>query len=120
MVALPANGKMKEFSVTNPLKEACRKMSRPIVTGIQTLIGKYDPEYQERLLKNILLCGGGSQLKGLDLFIEELLKEHGKARVTRISDCVFAGAFGALKLAMSMRMKYWEEMRKRDSSRRAA
>jgi len=67
-----------------------------------------------------LLCGGGSQLKGLDLFIEEHLKEQGKARVTRISDCVFAGAFGALKLAMSMRMEYWEEMRKRDTGRMAA
>ncbi len=117
MVALPVNGKMKELNITTPLKEACQKMARPVVTGIQTLIARYDPEYQERLLKNILLCGGGSQLRGFDLYLEEGLKEYGRVRVHRAPDCVFAGAFGALKLARSMRKEYWDEMRSRDTPR---
>ncbi len=120
VLSLPTTGKLKQFDVTFLLKDACKKMARPIVTGIQRVVAKYDPEFQHRLLGNILLCGGGSQLKGLDLFIEEHLKEYGGAKVTRVADSVFAGAFGALKLAMNMRAEHWQEIMYRAGARAAA
>jgi rod shape-determining protein MreB len=55
----------------------------------------------------------------LDRFIENGLKEYGGSKVTRVADAVFAGAFGALKLAMNMPAEYWSQVR-REPMRRAA
>jgi rod shape-determining protein MreB len=101
-------GKLKQFDLTAPLKEACRMIVAPIVQGLRDLIARFDPEFHQRLLQNIILGGGGSQLKGLDTVIEEALKEYGGARVRKVGDAVFAGAMGALKLAMNMRVEAWE------------
>jgi rod shape-determining protein MreB len=110
VVTLPANGKPRPFDVTAPLHDACRVMGQAIVEGVQGLIARLDPEFQQRLLRNIVLCGGGSQLRGLDTLIEAGLEEYGGGKVTRVQDAVFAGAFGALRLAMSMPPEYWGEL----------
>lgn len=111
IVSLPVAGKPRQFDVTEPLKAACRMIVPPIVQAVQSLVGRFDPEYQQRLLNNIVLGGGGSQLKGLDITIEEALKEYGGARVKKVGDAVFAGAAGALKLAMSMPPDCWQQIK---------
>jgi rod shape-determining protein MreB len=120
VVSLPANGKPRPFDLTVPLKEACQTIARPIVEGVQSLVARFDPEFQQRLLKNIVLCGGGSQLKGLDTLLEEALKEYGTVKVTRVYDAVFAGAFGALKLAMNMPPEYWNRLKNMEVEMAAA
>jgi rod shape-determining protein MreB len=111
VVTLPAGGKPKQFDVTDPLKAACRTIVPPIVQGLRELIARFDPEFQQRMLQNIVLGGGGSQLKGLDRVIEEALKEYGGAKVKRVGDAVFAGSVGALKLAMGMPHDCWERIK---------
>lgn len=120
VVTLTANGRPKQYDVTQPLKDACQTLVQPIVRGLKELIAKLDPEFQGRMLNNILLGGGGSQLRGLDRMIEESLQEFGGGKVTRVYDSVFAGAVGALKLAMSMPQSYWQTMQQVDQRSRAA
>ncbi len=110
VVSLPVQGKPRPVSVTEPLKTACRTIVPAILEGLRELIGRFDPEYQPRMLNNIVLGGGGSQLKGLDRVIEEHLKEYGGGKVKRVNDPVFAGAVGALKLAMDSPLEFWQEM----------
>ena len=111
VVSLPVKGKPRPFDVTEPLKRACSSVVGPILEALKALIAGFDPEFQPRMLQNIVLGGGGSQLKGLDRTIEEGLKEYGGARVKRVFDPVYAGAMGALKLAMWMPAEAWEKLR---------
>jgi rod shape-determining protein MreB len=110
LVTLPVNGKPTPFDVTETLKASCRTIVPPIIDGLRELIGRFDPEFQQRLLQNIVLGGGGSQLRGLDQVIEEALKEYGGARVKKVGDAVYAGAAGALKLAMSTPAEFWTQV----------
>jgi rod shape-determining protein MreB len=110
VVNLPVNGKPRPFDVAEPLKAACKMIVPHIVQGLRELIGRFDPEFQQPLLSNIILGGGGSQLKGLDRTVEEALKEYGGGKVRRVGDAVFAGAVGALKLAMAMPEDCWGQV----------
>ncbi len=111
VVSLPVNGKPQQFDVTVPLKEACKLIVPPIIQGLRELIARFDPEFQQRMLGNIVLGGGGSQLRGLDRVIEEALKEYGGAKVKRVGDAVYAGAMGALKLAMGVPRDSWTSLK---------
>ena len=106
-----ASEKPRPFDVTEPLKAACRTVVPPILQGLRELIARFDPEFQQRMLQNIVLGGGGSQLRGLDRVIEDALKEYGGAKVKRVGDAVFAGAVGALKLALGMPPDGWERLK---------
>lgn len=110
IVSLPVNGKPTQFDVTVPLKEACKTIIEPIVKGLRELIGRLDPEFQSRMLQNIVLGGGGSQLRGLDRVIEESMTSYGGAKVRRVGDAVYAGAVGALKLAMGLPAGHWKQL----------
>ncbi|HBJ36438.1 MAG TPA: hypothetical protein DDZ51_17150, partial [Planctomycetaceae bacterium] len=58
--------------------------------------------------------GGGSQLPGLCTYIEELLQPCGQSHVKRIADSCYAGANGALRLAMELPEDAWAELAKTD------
>ena len=120
LATLRVQGRPTEVDVTEPLKEACRTIVDPIIDGIRELVARFDPEFQESLLRYVLLGGGGSQLNGLDHLIEDALQSYGGSNVRKVHDSVFAGACGALKLAVGMPADYWERMRGSDADRSAA
>jgi len=103
-------GRPTTFDITAELKEACRKIVPDIVDGLRRLVSSFDAEFQRRMLHNVILAGGGSQLRGLDRLIEEDLQQYGGGRVTKVHEPDFAGANGALKLAADMPEEYWKEV----------
>lgn len=110
IVRLPVTGKSTRIDVSKELNAACRSIVPGVVESLRALISKFDPEFQSSLLSNILLGGGGSQLKGLAQLIEDALQPFGRANVTLVDDAVFAGATGALKMAMHMPTEYWQQI----------
>jgi rod shape-determining protein MreB and related proteins len=113
---LDVKARPTEFDVSGPLKEACLMLVEPIIEGLREVISRFDPEFRHAMLSNIILAGGGSQLNGLDRLIEQSLESYGGGRVRKVGDSVFAGAAGALKLAMSMPAGQWDQFRLQPAS----
>jgi rod shape-determining protein MreB len=112
VVELPVDGKPTPFDITDDLRNACRSIIPPIVEGMGRLISTFDPEFQDRLKKRVLLAGGGSQISGLDKAIEEEMAQRlGGGHVLRCEEPVYGGANGALKIAHDMPAEYWEKLK---------
>lgn len=112
VVTLPVNGKPTSFDITKEMRAACKTIVRPIVDAIASLIGTFDPEFQDKLKNRVLLAGGGSQIKGLDQAIEvDMHKILGGGKVIRIEEPMYGGANGALKIAHDMPAEYWERLK---------
>jgi rod shape-determining protein MreB len=108
----PVKGKPTPFDITAYVRTACRSIVPPMVEAIGQLIGSFDPEFQERLKENVLLGGGGSMIKGLDVELERQMHEMlGGGRVVRVEEPMYGGANGALKIAHDMPPEYWEHLR---------
>jgi len=103
-------GKPTAYDITKELKEACRSIVPGIVQGLRKLVSTFDAEFQKRMLSNVILAGGGSQMRGLDRLIEDDLQQYGGGRVTKVQEPVYAGANGALKLATDMPEEYWKQV----------
>jgi rod shape-determining protein MreB len=111
-IELPVKGKPTMFDITDELRTACRSIVAPMVEGLAQLIASFDPEFQTRLKNRVLLAGGGSMIKGLDLAIEEEMKVRlGAGKVMRIEEPVYGGANGALKIAHDMPAEFWEQLK---------
>jgi len=117
---LPTNDGSQQLDITESLRTACTTIVEPILKGISELISRFDPEFRLPLLQNVLLAGGGSQLRGLDQVIEARLVKLGGGSVSRVYDSVFAGADGALKLAMNTPLEHWQQIAESDEREAAA
>lgn len=109
-VTLTNRGIPAEYDITDILRESCLKMTQPIAGAIQELVGSFDPDFQGRLRENIVIAGGGSRLKGIDLAIEKSLKAYGGASVECVQDAEYCGCMGALKMCIEMPEEYWEQI----------
>jgi rod shape-determining protein MreB len=111
-VMLPVGGRPTEFDITKQVKDACSSIIPPIVQGLGNLIGSFDPEFQHKLKDRVLLAGGGSRIKALDVAIElEMQRLLGSGTVFRIEEPMYGGANGALKIAHDMPGEYWEKLK---------
>ena len=109
IVTMPVAGKPQQFDITDIAYEACYTLVPPTVKALQDLVATYDPEFQAKMRNNVLLGGGGSQITGLGRAIEEALGEYGGGKVVTVEEPQFAGANGALKIALDMPESYWKE-----------
>jgi rod shape-determining protein MreB len=109
-VNVPVAGKFTPHDLTDELKQACESVVPAIAETVIDLVARYEPDFQERVRKNIYLAGGGSQTKGIAETVAEALKEYGTFKITPVDDPLYAGAEGALALAQDMPEEYWEAM----------
>lgn len=108
MVEIPVEGKPTMHDITAEMRHACESILPGLDETMLDLIAGFDPEFQKKVRNNIILAGGGSQIKGLREHIEGVLKEYGPCHVNTAADPLFGGADGALALAMDMPDEYWE------------
>ena len=108
MVEIPVDGKPTMHDVTREMKAACESVLPGMLETTLELIAGFDPEYQKGIRNNIILAGGGSQIRGLREYLEGALKENGPCSVHSVEDPLFGGSDGALALAVDMPDEYWE------------
>jgi rod shape-determining protein MreB and related proteins len=109
-IEAPVDGKFTEFDVTNEMRKACESSMPAIVETAIDLIASFDPEFQETVRNNIIVAGGGSQISGLENYLDEALKQFGPCKITCITDPLYAGADGGLQLAMDMPEEFLEKL----------
>lgn len=105
-------GKPKTYDVTEELREACESILPELISSARELIITFDPQYQQDLRSNILMAGGGSQIRSLAEEVRSNLTEFGPCRVSTVEDPVYSGATGALKLATDMPDIEWRQVGK--------
>ncbi len=110
-VEVPIGGKPTMIDITEEMRKACESIMPPLLETCLELIAKYDPEYQDIVRQNIILAGGGSQIKGLAEYIAKALKEYGPTKAQVINEQVFGGADGALALAKDTPQEYWTDLK---------
>lgn len=109
-IEFPIEGVPTLVDLGPEMVEACRSIVPDIAVTIKELIATFDPEFQDELRRSVMLSGGGSQLMGLSRALEEELEDVGVSPVSVVSDPLYCGADGALKLAQDTPPRYWEEL----------
>lgn len=109
-VMIPVDGKPQLHDIKTEIKRACESILPAIVEATTQMIARFDPEFQAKIRRNIVLAGGGSLIAGIREKLQDELREYGPIGVSCVSDPLFAGSDGALKLAQEMPAQYWEKL----------
>jgi rod shape-determining protein MreB len=110
VVKIPVKGKPTEMDITAEMKKACESLLGPVAETMLDLLSKVEPEFQEKVRKNIVLAGGGSQIPGFAAALEKTLGEYGGGKVRAVEDPVFAGSNGSLAVALDAPDGDWEQL----------
>lgn len=110
MVQAPINGRPTDLDITAEMKAACESLLDPVVETMLDLIAKVEPEYQEKVRKNIILSGGTALIDGLPSAVQAGLSEVGGGKVRLVEDTVYVGSDGGLALALDAPEKDWEKL----------
>lgn len=110
MVKVPIAGKPKELDLTQPIKQACEFLLDVVIDSIGELAARCDADSVEELLGNIVLTGGGSQIRNIDKVLEARIRAEGyeSARVRKVADYRTLVAKGALKIARRVKDDQWQ------------
>ncbi len=107
-VDIPVNGKSMRHNITEEMRRACESILPGIVETATEMIARFDPEYQDTVRRNVIVAGGGSQIRGLAPYLEREIGAFGPCKVTCVDDPLFAGSDGCLALARDMPAEFWD------------
>jgi len=110
-VKVVIGGKAHTLELGNALARACNALIDRIYPALTTLIQRASSDSVVTLLQNIIITGGGSQLKGIDTLLQKKLVEDGyespKVKIAG-QDYKRYVAIGALKAARAARDNQWQ------------
>lgn len=108
-VILGGKGRMLELG--DVIGQACNQLLDRVHEGTKRLISRAANDSIEQLLQNIIITGGGSQIRGIDTELQKRLVADGyenpKVRVAGVDYQRYV-AIGALKAARAAREHQWQ------------
>ncbi|HLP24774.1 MAG TPA: rod shape-determining protein, partial [Acidobacteriota bacterium] len=106
-------GKSHTLELGEIIGRACNRLIEKIYPALTTLIARASSDSVAQLLQNIVVTGGGSRIRGLDLVLQEKLAADGfEAPKVRLAGQDFKRyvAVGALKAARAAREDQWQHL----------
>ncbi|MCH6257509.1 rod shape-determining protein [Puniceicoccaceae bacterium K14] len=106
-------GKIKKLEVAEPVGTACDTLLNKVYEAVRQLIVRADPDSIPDLLKNIIVTGGGSNIKGFDKALQSLLTEEGFEGCSVLSigeEYKSHVASGAMKAASQAKERQWQNL----------
>ncbi len=110
-VKVVLGGKAHTLELADVIGRACNTLVDKIYPALTTLISRASSDSVVVLLQNIIVTGGGSQLKGIDAVIQKRLTDDGyESPKVRLAGQDFKRyvAIGALKAARAARENQWQ------------
>ena len=106
-------GKMRKLDVGEQIGSACSELLMRIFDTVKLLISRASSDSVTELLQNIILTGGGSRIRNLDVELQRLLTEEGyeqpRVRVVGENYKQYV-ARGALKAARQAKESQWQQL----------
>lgn len=110
VVTVPMAGVPTQIDITEEMRAACESIVAPIVETMLDLLPHVEPEFQERVRKNIILAGGGGLIRNLGPTLERALERVGGGKIKVIDAPVFCGSDGGLALAKDAQEGDWDRL----------
>lgn len=104
-------GKARTIEIGEALGKAGNALLDKIFEATRTLIGRASSDSVATLLQNIVVTGGGSQIKGIDTVLQQRLADDGYADPkVRLAGADYKRyvAMGAIKAARAARENQWQ------------
>lgn len=110
-VKVVIGGKSRVLEIADAVGGACNALVERIYPALTALISAASSDSVVALLQNIIITGGGSQIRGIDAVLQKRLAEDGfEAPRVRLAGQDFQRyvAIGALKAARAARENQWQ------------
>jgi rod shape-determining protein MreB len=110
-VKVVIGGKSRQLEIGDAVGNACNTLIDRIYPALTTLIGSASSDSVVSLLQNIIITGGGSQIRGIDTVLQKRLADDGfESPRVRLAGLDFQRyvALGALKAARAARENQWQ------------
>jgi rod shape-determining protein MreB len=104
-------GKAHTIEMGDTIARACNTLIDRIYPALTTLIARAPSDSVLTLLQNVIVTGGGSQIKGIDTVLQKRLADDGfEAPRVKLAgqDYKRYVAIGALKAARAARENQWQ------------
>ena len=110
-VKVVIGGKSRTLELGDAIGNACNTLIDRIYPALTTLISSASSDSVVTLLQNIIVTGGGSQIRGIDTVLQKRLADDGyESPKVRLAGQDFQRyvAIGALKAARAARENQWQ------------
>jgi rod shape-determining protein MreB len=110
VVTVPVGGVPTQIDITAEMRTACESLVPPMVETMYALLAEVEPEFQERVRRNITIAGGGGLIRNLGPKIQCALEKVGGGAVTVVEDPTFVGSDGCLAIGRDAPDTDWDKL----------